>query len=113
MDPPYKTFLRSQSLMEIFLRKISKIDGQNPVIGSLVDKIGSKNVEENYCKKMQPVPVVSNLDLETRLAKIRGFNNRQGRDIDLTLPSSPPYATSNSDDDDGADSLSFPPYQKI
>ena len=36
---------------------------------------------------MQPAPVVSNLDLETRLAKIRGFNNRQGRDIDLTLPS--------------------------
>ena len=104
--------------MEIFLRKISKMDGQNPVIGSLVDKIGSKNVEENYYKKMQPVPVVSNLDLETRLAKIRGFNNRQGRDIDLTLPSSPSlpsssYAASNSDDDDGADSLSFPPYQKI
>ena len=107
-DPLYQNALRRQNPYNIVFKGISKFDGQNPIIGSLLAKIKAKNLtDESIVKFSNNASSSKDVEIKSGLEKLRDFNSN------LALKNANANANLDSDDNDvnrdhdGDDDLPF------
>lgn len=103
-DTVYQNVLRRKNPNEILFKDISKLDSQNPIIGSLLSEIESVKFKDSEIKKfLRKAPDIKDVETKKKLDKLNCFNDaRQFNNSD----------SDNGDNNDNVESgipSSFPP----